>query len=87
MSRPFSLRFHLTYSSLHALLQVTCKGVQVFFGQYTMFDSDNLMRLIMDILAKKFNSKKVPGHLIFDDAFYEELKESGAAKQVKPKGE
>ena len=59
------------------MMQCKCKGVQVFLGQYTMFDNDLLLELIKDFLIKKLKSKILYDDQIFDENYLEEMIEQG----------
>lgn len=38
---------------LHEMLLNKAKGCQIFLGNYTLFDSDKLLELLIDVLSRK----------------------------------
>lgn len=70
-------RFHLSFSSIYSMMLCKSQGVQVFLGQYTMFDNDSLLEMIKEFLIKKLKSRKLYDDQIFDENYIEAQLEQG----------
>lgn len=58
--------FHISYTAVYELLLSKAKGTHIFLGQYTLFDSDKLLELLIDILSRKTKAQKISDSVLFE---------------------
>ena len=52
---------------LHEMLLNKAKGCHIFLGNYTLFDSDKLLDMLVDILSRKLNLRPFRPEDILED--------------------
>ena len=59
--------FHISFTVLYELLAVKTKGNHIFLGQYTLFDTDKLLDLLVDILGRKLKIRNLTPVDVLED--------------------
>ena len=61
------------FTAVYELMNCKSKGTHIFMGQYTLFDNDKLLELLIDILARKMKFVQLRDEEIFDPDYLESL--------------